>query len=48
MLTALSTTKSSSSTITTISLAKPQTLQTTTKYSSSSPFLEKEKKMLEV
>ena len=48
MLTALSTTKSSSSTITTTSLAKPQTLQTTTKYSSGSPFLEKEKEMLEV
>ena len=46
MLKALSTIKSSSSTITTTSLAKPQTSQTTMEPSSGSPFLEKEKKML--
>jgi len=48
MLKALSTTKSSLSTIPTTSLAKPQTSQTTIEPSSSSPFLEKEKKMLEL
>jgi len=48
MLKALSTTKSSPSTITATSLAKPQTSQTITEPSSSSPFLEKEKKMLEL
>jgi len=48
MLKALNTTKSSPSTITTTSLAKPHTSQTTTEPSSSSPFLEKEKEMLEL
>jgi len=48
MLKALSTTKSSLSTILTTSLEKPQTSQTTTKPPSSSPFLEKEKEMLEL
>ena len=48
MLKALNNTKLSSSTISTTSLAKPQASQTTTEPSSSSPFLEKEKKMLEL
>jgi len=45
---AITTAKSSSSTMPTTSLAKPQTLQTTTKARSSSPFCEKKKKMLEL
>ena len=48
MLKALSTAKSSSSTMTTTSPAKPQTSQTITKPSSSNPFLEKEKEKLEL
>ena len=48
MLKALNTTKSSPSTITTTSLAKPQTAQTITEPNSSSLFLEKEKEMLEL
>ena len=48
MLKALSTTKSFPSTIPTTSLAKSQTSQTTTKPSSSSRFLEKEKEMIEL
>jgi len=48
MLKALGTTKSSPSTTTTTTLAKPQTSQITTKPGSSSPFLKKEKEMLEL
>ena len=47
-LKALSTAKSSPATIPTTSLAKPQTSQTSTEPGSRSPFLEKEKAMLEL